>query len=471
MSLLTKILLVFVPAVVSQITIVGQNVDTLTFVQFMDQVGKYHPVAKQSALLPETGEEKVKAARGGFDPVLYGSHSAKELNESVYYNKQDLGIQLPTFGGVELDANYERNSGTYLNPEVTNTAGLLSAGISLNLGRDLFIDQRRASLRQAQFFAEQSKEEQRQMLNLLYEQSVQAYWSWSQAQADLNVLEKAVELSIERFEAVKESFKLGDLPAIDTVEAYTQVQTIQQRFLQAQNNLYMSEQELITYLWDEDLNPLELNENIYPQNLRTTNNLEAVNREEYLNLLENHPALKIRDFQIKKAEIERRFRADRLKPKVFVKYNYLTEETGTVPEAALFTNNYKLGFGVSSSIFLRKERGNLNVADLNLKEQRYERTDTYALLKADLLSSINTYQNTIDRLNIFKSNVINLERLLNAEQTRFNAGESSLFLINTRELRYIEAQTVLNVLQSQALINFAQIRSASGTAWQTFMND
>lgn len=471
MNPLTKIFLIFVPVVVFHTSIVGQNADTLTFGQFINQVGNYHPVAKQSALLPLTGEEEVKAARGGFDPVLYGNHNAKELNESVYYNKQDLGIHLPTFGGVELDANYERNSGNYLNPEVTNTAGLLSAGISLNLGRDLFIDQRRASLRQAQFFAEQSKEEQRQMLNLLYEQSAKTYWKWSQAQADVNVLEKAVELSIERFEAVKESFRLGDLPAIDTVEAYTQVQTIQQRFLQAQNNLFMSEQELITYLWDEDLNPLELNENIYPQSLQTTNDLEPVNRDEYLNMLNTHPALKIQDYQIKQAEVERRFRADRLKPKVFVKYNYLTEETGTVPDAALFTNNYRLGFGVSSSLFLRNERGRLNIADLNLKEQRFQRTDTYALLKADLENNINTYQNTIDRLNIFKSNVINLERLLNAEQTRFNMGESSLFLINSRELRYIEAQTVLNILQSEALINFAEIKTASGTAWQGFLNN
>lgn len=449
----------------------AQNADTLSFEQFINQVGNYHPVAKQSALIPTAGDEELKAARGGFDPRVYGSFNTKELNESVYYNKQEAGIKLPTFGGIELDANYERNSGNYLNPEVTNTAGLLSAGIQLNLGRDLFIDQRRAALRQAQFFAEQSKEEQKQMLNKLFEQSAQAYWSWAQAQANVNVLEKGVELAFERFEAVKESFRLGDLPGIDTVEAYTQVQAIQDRYLKAQNNLYMYRQELITYLWDEDLNPLEINDNIYPQNLKATQNLEPANKEEYINLLEAHPALKIQDYQIKQAEVDRRFKADRLKPKVFVKYNYLTEETGTVPEAALLTNNYKLGFGVSSSLFLRRERGRLNVADLNLKEQRFRRTDTHALLKANLQNTLNTYENTIDRLTIFKSNVINLERLLLAEQTRFEMGESSLFLINSREIRYIEAQTILNILHSEALINFAQLKSASGTAWKAFLNN
>lgn len=470
MNLTNKYTFTFVSFILSWVC-QAQNADTLGFQQFINQVGKYHPVAKQSALIPTTGEEEVKAARGGFDPILYGSHNSKELNESVYYNKQDLGIRLPTFGGIELDANYERNSGNYLNPEVTNTAGLLSAGIQLNLGRDLFIDQRRAALRQAQFFAEQSKEEQRQMLNKLFEQSAQAYWFWSRTQADVAVLEKGVELAIERFEAVKESFRLGDLPAIDTVEAYTQVQAIQQRYLKAQNNLYVSKQELITYLWDDDLNPLELKANILPQGLESTQNLEPVNQEEYLNLLESHPALKIQDYQIKQAEVDRRFKADRLKPKVFVKYNYLTEETGTVPDAALFTNNYTLGFGVSSSLFLRRERGRLNIADLNLKEQRFRRTDTYALLKADLQNTINTYENTIDRLNIFKSNVINLQRLLEAEQARFNMGESSLFLINTREIRYIEAQTVLNVLQAEALINFAELKAVSGTAWQSFLDN
>lgn len=452
-------------------TSVAQSSDTLSFVRFLDRVGKYHPVARQSSLIPQTGEEEVKTARGGFDPILYGNYNAKEFKEIDYYNKQDLGIRLPTFGGVELDANYERNSGTYLNPEMTNTTGLLSAGVSLNLGRDLFIDQRRAALRQAQFFAQQSKEEQRQLLNQLFEQSVNAYWNWSRAQADVVVLEQAVDLAIFRFNAVKESFRLGDLPAIDTVEAFTQVQSIQHQYLQAQNNLFISEQELITFLWDEDLNPLELNDNIYPQSLDITSQLEAINREEYLNTLESHPALKIQDFQIKQAEVDRRFKADRLKPKVFVKYNYLTEQPENMPDAALFTNNYKLGFGVSSSLFLRRERGQLNIADLRLKEQRFQRTDTYALLKADLENTMNSYENTLERLSIFQSNVINLEKLLNAEQIRFDMGESSLFLINTREIRYIEAQTILNILQAEALINLAEIRAAAGTAWQTFIQD
>jgi outer membrane protein TolC len=53
------------------------------------------------------------------------------------------------------------------------------------------------------------------------------------------------------------------------------------------------------------------------------------------------------------------------------------------------------------------------------------------------------YQNTINlkqSLDLLAVTNDNYKRMLDAEQAKFNAGESSLFIVNSRELKWIESR-------------------------------
>ena len=66
-------------------------------------------------------------------------------------------FKIPTWYGISLKSNYELNSGNYVNPQnLTPEEGLLGIGISASLAKDLLINKRMATLKQAKLFREQS---------------------------------------------------------------------------------------------------------------------------------------------------------------------------------------------------------------------------------------------------------------------------------------------------------------------------
>jgi hypothetical protein len=63
----------------------------------------------------------------------------------------------------------------------------------------------------------------------------------------------------------------------------------------------------------------------------------------------------------------------------------------------------------------------------------------------------------IKQFDLYESTVKNYEKLWLAEKTMFDSGESSLFIINSREMSYINSQLKLNELfikKKKAVLEF-----------------
>lgn len=61
-------------------------------------------------------------------------------------------------------------------------------------------------------------------------------------------------------------------------------------------------------------------------------------------------------------------------------------------------------------------------------------------------STINEFNISQKQIDIYSKNVNNYQRLWESEKRLFESGESSLFMINSREISYINAQLKLNEL-------------------------
>jgi outer membrane protein TolC len=66
----------------------------------------------------------------------------------------------------------------------------------------------------------------------------------------------------------------------------------------------------------------------------------------------------------------------------------------------------------------------------------------------------------------FSQNVASLTTLLQGELRRFEIGESSLFLVNAREVSLFNSMLTLNELVSKRRINFAKTRFAAGLGFE-----
>ena len=76
-------------------------------------------------------------------------------------------------------------------------------------------------------------------------------------------------------------------------------------------------------------------------------------------MVQNHPELQQYQWKIEQLGFEQRLKAEKLKPKVNLSYNFLSERTG-VPLAENFSafnsNDYKWGLTVSMPLLLREGR-------------------------------------------------------------------------------------------------------------------
>jgi outer membrane protein TolC len=422
------------------------QVDTLqqlSLPQFMQMVKQFHPIAKQADLIPKSAEASTLAARGAFDPKLFYDFRNKFYDDKNYYSLGNGGFYIPTWFGLELKAGYERNQGNYLNPENSMPdQGLLYSQISLPLLQGLLIDERRATLKQAKLYVDLSEFDKINVLNELLYRAGKAYWDWYLAYANLKIHENAVVLSQTRFEAVRKTFVFGDRPAIDTVEANIQLQdriiNLQQALMEFRTKSLL----LSTFLWIADDTPIELTNKTIPTDI-------VKDDERYFNLnvaaidslIESHPSLMVYDFKIKQLKIEERFKKDKLKPKLNINYNPLFSADNL---NLTYQNNYKWGMSVAFPILLRKERGDLQLTRIKIENTQYENKGKRIELLNKTKASINEFSNYKIQIDIYTKNVSNYERLWQSERKLFDRGESSLFMINSREMSYINAQIKLN---------------------------
>ncbi len=426
--------------------------------QFYALILKNHPLAKQAGLKLEMGESQVLKAKGGFDPKVYTDYGEKNFANTSYFQKLNSGVYLPTWYGIQLKSGFESNRGTFVNPEnKTPYGGLFYGGVSLSLGQGLMMDQRRAELFKAQLYQESTSYEQALMLNQLVYESGYAYWNWFLAHHSEKVLRESYQLALLRFNAVKLAAEGGDRPYIDTIEARIQVQSRNALWKSYETEELNARVKVSTYLWNEQLEPLDLAASKMPMEENET----ALPLSRFPSIMEldsliaHHPYLKMNNLKIKTLEIDQKLKKEQLKPVLNLNYQVINEPVNYNPLYSFSPNNNKFGVQFEMPILLRKERGDLQLSKLKIQDEQLTFTSNQVYIQSKIEQAQNDYLNAQAQVQIYQQSVMDSRTLFEAEKRMFEQGESSLFLVNARELTYIQAKLkyleVLTKCQQAAL--------------------
>ena len=222
----------------------------LSLNEFMEIVKLYHPVAKQANLIPLQAREELRIARGGWDPLIYSDYDQKTFDGVNYYSYFENSVKVPTWYGIEVKAGYDFIYGDRINSESKLPKdGLGYLGISVPLGKNLFMDKKRAALQQAKIFQEASQQQKLVILNDVLFDALKAYYDWSYAYNEFLIFTEAVNVAIVRNEATIKSALYGDRPNIDTVESLTQLQSRQFQRNEARLKFLSTSFELSNFLW------------------------------------------------------------------------------------------------------------------------------------------------------------------------------------------------------------------------------
>ena len=433
-----------------------------------------HPIVKQAALLSDEARQEVLQARGSFDPKLASAFDRKEFGnpddpKSLYYNKWANELKVPIWwGGTDLKVTYDRFVGQAVNPEVrTANSGLLGVGLSVPIGQGLFIDARRATLKQSQLMVSIAEAERVKQINKIWASGVKEYWNWYLAYRQVVLIREGYELAETRFRAVSQRALLGDVAAIDSVEAKITAQDREVQLEQALVALQSARLMLSTYLWDQAEQPLELPERAVPQLAEVGLISESLFQQLLIQARDQHPELLKLNSKIQQLAIEKRFRQELLKPQVNLTGSLLSQPAlGGVPVSDYYNfswNNYKVGVDFLFPLFLRKERGKLKQVEIKARQTVLERTQTNRDIQNNTQAAYNTIQALERQIAVQQQSVQNQQTLLRAEQQKFEIGESSLFLINARETKLIDMRIKLEELRSKYQKAVAELYYIAGT--------
>ena len=165
-------------------------------------------------------------------------------------------------------------------------------------------------------------------------------------------------------------------------------------------------------------------------------------------MIAQHPELQRSRLDIDRLNIDQRLKKEQIKPVFNVKYNLLTTNNQNAFGQNQF-NNYLWGLEFKMPLFLRKERGELRLAKLKIQEDNLKLKPQQANLEYKFQAAINEWQITESQIKTTRRMVDDYFSLLQGERQLFEAGESSLFLVNAREVGYISAQVKLAELISK----------------------
>lgn len=430
----------------------------LTYNEFLGYVKKFHPLVKNANLEINKAQANLMMARGGFDPKIEVDFSKKQFKNTEYYSILNSSFKIPTWYGIEIKAGFDNSDGVYLNPQNTlPNQGLTSLGITVPLGQGLFINQRMADVRKAKIQMQLSQAERKlQAIVVLYDASL-AYFNWKKNFNEVQLYEEYNTNAQIRFKGIQSLIKQGDKPAIDSVEAGIIVKNRILNLEDSKLKLAKAKLELSNFIWLANNIPLEISDELIPETQLEFTIQESLKTNDLLNVdfsITNHPKIDALQSKIDILNVEKKLKANMLLPKIDVGYSYIAEPS--------YIDNYqfedyKIGLDFYFPLFLRKERGSLKLAKYKVQESEF----ILDLEKVQLTNKINAQKIEIESLlkqkELIKGLVIDNLTMLNSEERLFSFGESSLFLINTRENNLILAQLSKIALENRFYISNSEL--------------
>lgn len=427
---------------------------SLSLEEYMGYVKQFHPFVKQAEIVLNESEAKLLKARGAFDPNVAVKFKEKTVKDIPYYEQLNATFTLPTPFGIELKAELSEAEGRLLNPEnFVSGDQLYAIGADLDLGKGLIANSRNIALKQAKRFVQQAEEENLLVVNQILEAASHAFLDWYTAFKQWEILGEFVANAAFRFKGVKKRVETGDLAPIDSIEARIAYNNRKLMWEKSQVKLNTTALKASNFLW-LDNQPLEIKPMVVPT--MTNNSLLPFENSQNI-VLDNHPKIKALQYKVEQGQLEQRLQRNNLLPEIKLGYRWLSSTNPLLHlQAGLDPENNITQLKIKMPLFLRKERANLKLSTLKINDLRLEQEQVKLELN-NKIAALKAQQNSLMKQKSIALNVADDYKILyQGEQKKFDAGESSLFLVNSREAKWLDAsQKYIALEQAQQKIKLS----------------
>ena len=426
----------------------------LNYQTFLESVLKHNQVLKIAYNQSLLAKHQLIAAKGGFDPVLNSETERKDVFQN-YYVQSSSEIKWPIFAGHSLKSGYVYGQGPFINAsDKTSARGMTYLGIQSNLLQGLLIDKNRADLLKAHQYVAYFNAEKAILENELMFKASTTYADLLYQNTLKSLYQAYQDNAMKRHMAIVSLVDLGEKANVDSIETFIQFQS---RVIDRQaTQIDFSKQlfDVIAYMQTPQLYslPLVVSEeldslyDISSKSVLSSNYSPMVNP--IMQQAQSKQSLLLVDVRLKK---------EMLKPKLEVSYQFLSSNAW---QSSLFfdMNQYKLGAKMSFPLFFRKPYNEYKLSKFVAENNQYEMDVKAIQLSAKANFVVRNFESMLSQVNdAQRLNELN-KQLLIAEQTKFEHGESSLFLVNIRESRCLESEVKLLNLKTKLIKSYFEYK-------------
>ncbi|MBY0507625.1 MAG: TolC family protein [Bryobacteraceae bacterium] len=414
----------------------------LTLQAVLDSVEKHYPPLRVALLEQPIAEADYLAAQGRFDLVL---RSFFDTNNLGFYDSRrfDVSVEQPTtLWGTSFFSGYQVSGGSFPSYDgkfQTNGLGEYRAGMRMPLFRDRAVDGRRADLRKADLNRRLADLTVQQQRLVILQAATARYWNWVAAGRRFAVAQAILDIAVQREKILETAVELGQLPRFEVLDNKRIIEQRRSQFVAARRGVEQTAFDLSLFYRDAQGQPrVALVDQLPPAFPRPSNIDEQQLERDIAQALDRRPELARLSTQQDQVRVDQRLAENRRLPGLDFILSY-DRELGArrVPRGP---NELRAGVVFELPVQRRTATGQavaartrINQIDQRLQFQR----EQVAVEVRDAVSAVRAaYEGT----NVLEAEVRATREVEDAERTRYDLGESTLFVLNQRELQTADAQ-------------------------------
>lgn len=384
---------------------------------------------------------KALGAEGAFDAKL-GLNS--EAHQFGYYKSRTSGakveVPLADWGG-EVFGGYKRgqgNFGPWEQDTLTLSGGEWSGGVRLPLLRDRETDERRTELLLARLSVELANASIANQRLKLLETAASSYWEWVASGHTLAVAESLLQLAEARIEQVEEAAAAGEIARIEIVDNQRAVLERRSAVIAAERALQGAVFELSLFYRSANGEPQLVPRERLPDFPEPAIISAEQVQEGLQQALTRRPEIAGTLVEVRQRSAELALARNQLLPQIDFTAKY-GRDAGSGPITKR-GSEFVAGVTLESPFQRRKAKGAAAVQEAKLEQLDQKLRFARNRIEVQVRDAAFALDAAVRRLELARAEQDTAQQLAEAERERFDLGDSTLFVVNLRELSAASAR-------------------------------
>ncbi|MCH2227076.1 MAG: TolC family protein [Candidatus Caenarcaniphilales bacterium] len=439
----------------------------LLFTDFIDKVKSNHPQILRAKLDRDITISKRLEAQGRFDPSINSLNLINRFNSSSDVGEEkdaftsDTSIDFLTGYGARIGLGAKFAQGDISTPiSPTGEAGEYFVKLFVPLMRDAIYNSAN--------IAEQKAKINELIADYIYYQEAQlsllakaskAYYKWLASKKILDVEQGIFKLLEEQVDLVHKQVELGNLAALNIIEADRELQNRNTKVITANRSFERESIDLTRYLWTNEQETYSTlstaNSPAFNDELKPLSDSDIVSAKNYA--LSHRPEFEAIKLNSEIAELERKFAKNQALPQLdaLVNAGIETGDESIGPTLAA-------GFDLSLPLRVRTARAKRQQAEYRLEQLAIQNKQVEQNIYLDIENSASIVNNNYNKYIAAKNNFELSQKLEQGEIDRFELGDGTLFLVIRRQRSRVEANIEMLKAKAECLIALQNFKLIQG---------